>query len=263
MAETIIAKLLVRQGSIQDLPMLAAGEFGLAQDEQRLFIGQTPKTGTLVSATVNSATVKFSNSFNDQADQYVIDLDTAYNRSYQIDVYDSVTNQQIPSILGTDISSNDGENTFDPGLSRALTTADTITLRHNKEITNYKSDDQIIGGVESIYLDPVSSPGTPENTNPRIDFNSEIKNSITFEYMLTLGTNTTSIRKGTLSISVYGDATSNIDDNFTSTADLANVKFSIHGVTPKHFNLQYDTTNIEQMQFSYTQKSFKQNPVIN
>jgi len=81
--------------------------------------------------------------------------------------------------------------------------------------------------------------------------------------MLTLGTNTTSIRKGTLSISVYGDATSNIDDNFTSTADLANVKFSIHGVTPKHFNLQYDTTNIEQMQFSYTQKSFKQNPVIN
>ena len=255
MAETIIAKLLVRQGSIQDLPMLAAGEFGLAQDEQRLFIGQTPKAGIVVSSDATVATVKFNNNFNDQADHHSIDLDNLYNRAYQIEVYDSVTLATI-IIPGASVISNDGENTFDHGLSRVPTVNDTFTLRHNKEITT-TTGDKVIAGVESIYLQPVTAPGTPEDVQG-INFNSDVKNSITLDYILTLGT---SIRKGTLSISVYGDTTSNIDDKFTSSADLANVQFSIstQGLLAKNFNLQYDTTTTEQIQFSYIQTSFKQN----
>ena len=39
MPETRISKIQVRRGNIVDLPLLAAGEFGYAIDEQRLFIG--------------------------------------------------------------------------------------------------------------------------------------------------------------------------------------------------------------------------------
>ena len=39
MSETRISKIQVRRGNIVDLPLLDAGEFGYALDEQRLFIG--------------------------------------------------------------------------------------------------------------------------------------------------------------------------------------------------------------------------------
>ena len=42
MAETIIAKIQVRRGELEDLPALAEGEFGYALDYNRLFIGNTP-----------------------------------------------------------------------------------------------------------------------------------------------------------------------------------------------------------------------------
>jgi hypothetical protein len=42
MAETIIAKIQVRRGELEDLPVLDEGEFGYALDYNRLFIGNTP-----------------------------------------------------------------------------------------------------------------------------------------------------------------------------------------------------------------------------
>lgn len=42
MAETIIAKLQVRRGELEDLPALDEGEFGYALDRRRLFIGNEP-----------------------------------------------------------------------------------------------------------------------------------------------------------------------------------------------------------------------------
>ncbi len=42
MAETIIAKIQVRRGELDDLPVLDEGEFGYAVDHRRLFIGNTP-----------------------------------------------------------------------------------------------------------------------------------------------------------------------------------------------------------------------------
>jgi hypothetical protein len=42
MAETIIAKIQVRRGDLDDLPVLDEGEFGYAVDYRRLFIGNTP-----------------------------------------------------------------------------------------------------------------------------------------------------------------------------------------------------------------------------
>lgn len=42
MADTIIAKIQVRRGELDDLPVLDEGEFGYAVDYRRLFIGNTP-----------------------------------------------------------------------------------------------------------------------------------------------------------------------------------------------------------------------------
>lgn len=42
MAETIIAKIQVRRGELEDLPALDEGELGYALDRHRLFIGNTP-----------------------------------------------------------------------------------------------------------------------------------------------------------------------------------------------------------------------------
>lgn len=42
MADNIIAKIQVRRGELEDLPVLDEGEFGYALDYRRLFIGNTP-----------------------------------------------------------------------------------------------------------------------------------------------------------------------------------------------------------------------------
>ena len=42
MAETITAKIQVRRGDLNDLPVLEEGEFGYALDYHRLFIGNSP-----------------------------------------------------------------------------------------------------------------------------------------------------------------------------------------------------------------------------
>ena len=46
MADNITAKIQVRRGELEDLPVLDEGEFGYALDYRRLFIGNTPLTFT-------------------------------------------------------------------------------------------------------------------------------------------------------------------------------------------------------------------------
>lgn len=55
MAETIVAKIQVRRGELDDLPILDAGEFGYALDYNRLFIGNDP-----VTFTGDGTTTRFS-----------------------------------------------------------------------------------------------------------------------------------------------------------------------------------------------------------
>lgn len=55
MAETIIAKIQVRRGELDDLPVLDEGEFGYALDYNRLFIGNPAST-----FTADGLTTRFS-----------------------------------------------------------------------------------------------------------------------------------------------------------------------------------------------------------
>ena len=59
--ETITAKIQVRRGSLEDLPLLAEGEFGYAVDHRRLFIGNIPVTfigdGVTTRYTIHDSTI--------------------------------------------------------------------------------------------------------------------------------------------------------------------------------------------------------------
>jgi len=55
MTDTIIAKIQVRRGELDDLPILDEGEFGYAMDYNRLFIGNSP-----VTFTADGVTTRFS-----------------------------------------------------------------------------------------------------------------------------------------------------------------------------------------------------------
>ena len=62
MATTKVSQIIIKKDILSNLPVLAAGEFMLAKDEQRLFLGQEPiiVAGNLVGTSTTTATVKFS-----------------------------------------------------------------------------------------------------------------------------------------------------------------------------------------------------------
>ena len=55
---TTTARMTVRKGNLADLPKLLPGEFGLAQDIQRLFIGQATVNGTCQVSNSDATTAK-------------------------------------------------------------------------------------------------------------------------------------------------------------------------------------------------------------
>jgi hypothetical protein len=59
--ETIVAKLQVRRGALDDLPILDPGELGYATDVRRLFIGNDPVSfvgdGTMTTFTIRDSSI--------------------------------------------------------------------------------------------------------------------------------------------------------------------------------------------------------------
>lgn len=258
MAQTIISKQLIRRGNLADMPFLSAGEFGLAQDEQRLYLGQNPnEIDAAVSAGVNTAVLEFIVYANSVATK--VDLDYAANSTYKIVVMDSVNNTEI-IIPGHSISISNGQMTIAHGLTdingdprEPITGADTFTLHYNKEITSYVDDDGSTSQRQAQILqkDPLNS--NPEETG--YVAHSSIKNSIQLDYALFFA-GTADVRQGTLTISINGDNVSTIKDEYSSNNTALDVEFSIdasNGI----FKLMYDTTYTNQIQFNYLEKSYQ------
>ena len=57
---TKVSQIIIRKDNLGMVPILSAGEFMLAEDEQRLFLGQKPLVGNLESSTTSTASVSFS-----------------------------------------------------------------------------------------------------------------------------------------------------------------------------------------------------------
>ena len=240
MTNTIIAKQRIRRGNLQDMPVLSPGEFGLATDEQRLFLGQEPIRGTLYESQTDatSAVLDFSTKTNGVST--LLDLDGVNEFVIRIN------NQfDIPS---TNVSVDDTKFTVQHGLGVTPTAADVFELLYNKEVTSYRAESSDL--LQSTLLEKTLAYGTPESTG--IDFLSAVKNSITFDYYLTTPT---AMRKGQLDISIR-DTSSTITDNYNSDSDDLDVEFSIENTATGEFVLNFDTSYTGQIQMDFMQKSF-------
>jgi hypothetical protein len=242
MTETIVSKILIRQGALQDMPILSPGEFGLARDEQRLFLGQAAVTGSLIETESDAtiAVLEFATSFNgistkldlEEVNEFVITVNSGSNvPSNVVDLQD--TKFYIPH-----------------GLGRIPTNDDVFLLYYNKEITSYRPE--VDARLQSTYFQKTLGHGTPQATG--ITFLSATKNFVTLEYFITA---TGYMRKGTLDIGIMDGMTPTITDTYS--ADLAvigDLVFSISAVS-NVYSLDFDTTYNDQIQFNYVQHSFK------
>lgn len=268
MTTTIVAKQIIRQGNLADMPFLAPGEFGLAKDEQRLFLGQEPIVGSIQPGlplnNPDNRLVEVDFSITNNGISTKLDLETAPPSTYKIKVVSKElihpvdgpfrTELEIP---GTNITINDTRLVFEHGLVdetqlnvRIPDNDDTFTLYYNKEVTEKQSESLNLQ-LQSTLIEKSQPYGTPESTG--IDFLSAVKNHITIEYYLHTSTD---MRKGQLDIAIQGNDVQSITDTYNSNSDIIDVEFSISNDGAGTFTLDFDTTYTGQIQLNYVQKSF-------
>ena len=254
MATTKVSQIIIKKDSLANLPMLASGEFMLAKDEQRLFLGQEPievKGEDLVASDTLTATAKFE--FGNV--KRPLDLDGI--SEFSIVVYDSENNTTSAGIPGSSVDITDTDNgilTFNHGLKetdnvtdRAPVADDTFTLHYNKEVTSFTAET----GTK-LHSTAFTNSGNVETEIDGITFNSDIKNTIVMNY--TLFNAAGKMRKGTLNILVSGTTNSNIEDKYFGDSELSDVEFSLTN-NGKIFKLNFKTSITSSLNFDYTQIS--------
>lgn len=253
MATTKISQIIIRKQNIGDIPSsLAAGEFYLAEDEQRLFLGQTPVTGVVESSTTTNASVSFAVPIGGVSTPlYLSNL-----ADYSI-VVTKASDNSTTTVPANDVtvSDPDGEGnnppiyTFAHGLGGAVAGGDTFVLHYNKEITSSPTDDR----VKRNTIKFTNTGGQVETTG--INFSSAVVNDISIDYALFNALD--KMRKGTLSILVNGNSSSNIEDKFIGDSQLTDVEFSVTNDGSGTFTLKFKTALTTELQFNYTQTASK------
>tara|TARA_R100000541_G_scaffold209_3_gene843 strand:- start:12402 stop:13172 length:771 start_codon:yes stop_codon:yes gene_type:complete len=248
---TKVSQIIIRKDNASAVPTLGAGEFMLAEDEQRLFLGQAPVTGVVESSTTTNASVSFAVPIGG--------ISTPLYLSNLAD-YSIVVTKAADSSTTTIASNNvtvsdaDGEGsnppiyTFAHGLGGAVAGADTFVLHYNKEITSTPTDDR----VKRNTIKFTNTGGQVETTG--INFSSAVVNDISIDYALF---NATHMRKGTLSILVNGNSASNIEDKFIGDSQLVDIEFSVTNNGSGTFTLKFKTALTTELQFNYTQTASK------
>ena len=234
-----IVKSQIRRGPISQMPILDAGELGLATDQNRVFVGTEPITGTYItSETIGSdtyAVVNFSIDVN--ADVVEIDLDTASPHSYAVFVNDV----EVPNCI------IENHNVKVPN----STSTDIYVLKLNQELGTSNTTEGSKTNIQYTQLQNLS--GTPLSTGITLDEN--VKSSVTIDYYIY--SNNMS-RDGQLRISVNSDMTpvATITDTYnqTGTSDLV---FSMDAG-----ELMFTTSSTLDHEFTYKQTSFKKRPVV-
>jgi len=245
MATTKVSQIIIKKDVLSNLPVLASGEFMLAKDEQRLFLGQEPivETGDNVGTDTITATVTFT--VKEVGAVKELDLDNI--SEFSIVVYDSVNETTSAGIPASSMQSiNDSVLVFNHGLGRAPVAADTFTLHYNKEVTSFTAET----GTKLHSTAFTNSGNAVESTG--IDFNSSVKNTVVMNY--TLFNAAGKMRKGTLTILVSGTTNSNIEDKYFGDSELSDVEFSI-SASGTTFTLNFKTAITSSLNFDYTQTS--------
>jgi len=249
---TTTARMTVRKGNLADLPKLLPGEFGLAQDIQRLFIGQAIVSGTCDTSKSGTTTayVEFTSANGDPIDLDLIDNLDDY--TYGITVNPASDNI---SITGNNITFKDAVASFSHGLSSAPTSSTVFELYYNKEV----------GYHAEAFPNPVQSQSlnklTTDSAGPKqsgIEFICANKDKITIDYSLKT---TSASRHGQLSILIDDNAgvptTSSIKDVFDISNGAMPLVFSLSSNGTDKFMLMFDTTDLDTVHtLKYVQKSF-------
>ena len=262
-----IVKSQIRRGPINSMPVLDAGELGLATDENRVFIGTEPNSATWVNSDADNNNVSLQ--FWEGTTPIELDSDShhaltieVWNISGQEDILvNTVTLRQLIQADPSTDPRNDTRVIIPHGLVDdnndpiSPTTSDyDFRLRRNKEITTI--DEERRGQV--VYTTEFTK--TPGNTNPEftgIDFVSTVKNFVKIEYVVYTDN---IMRQGTIDLMVDG-----IDSSISDTYTLSNVdplddgdlKFSIEFDAPTTFRLMFNTSSLLTHTFQYKQTSFK------
>ena len=251
MATTKISQIIIRKDNLDDIPTLATGEFMLAEDEQRLFLGQKPVVGTLDGSDTTSASVSFAL----QIGGITTPIHLSDLAEYKIVVTKAsdLSTTEIPSGSSITVTDADGPTgdkgnrpiyTFAHGLGGAPAAQDKFELYYNKEITTTQSNDRVKRQSTKFTNtgDAVVTTG--------INFFSSVMNDITMDYTLF---NATHMRKGTLNILVRGNTNSTIEDKFIGDSELDDIDFSITNDNAGKFILNFKTPITTELDFNYTQ----------
>lgn len=248
MPEVITSKVLMRRGNLGTMPVLSAGEFALAQDEQRLFLGQLPLSGSVIlsESTDTIAVVTFSVKYKGAVKK--LDLDQV--RTYYVKINDSV------DVDSLSIDARNEKMYIPHGLGRVPTLDDTFVLYYNKEIVSYNAN---LGAneVSATRFTKELPHGTAESTG--IQFVTEAQNFITFEYLMY---STNGVRKGRLDMYVDAGQPPKITDTYTADSEVDDIEFSL-SEDGNIFELMFDTSVTNQLQFNYIPTSFKQMVTLN
>lgn len=252
---TTTARMTVRKGDLADMPKLLPGEFGLATDIQRLFIGQATVNGTcqVSNSDATTAKVEFTSANGDPIDlDLIADLD---QYTYGITVNGGSV------IPGQNIAFNNAVASFSHGLvdsngdPRDPTTSDVFELYYNKEVGFHA--EAFPNPVQSTTFTKTSPYGTADPVTlanpPRpVEFIFANKDKITIDYVLTTPT---ASRHGQLTIAVIDATKSSIKDEYDMIDGAMPLTFSLSASSDR-FTLMFDTTDTSQHTFKYVQKSF-------
>jgi hypothetical protein len=248
MPEVITSKVLIRRGNLGTMPVLSPGEFGLAEDEQRLFLGQQPIIGSvsLSESTDTVAVVTFSTKYKGAIKK--LDLDQV--RTYYVKVNNTT------DVGPLSIEAHNEKMYIPHGLGRVPTLNDEFVLYYNKEIVSYNAN---LGAneVNATRFTKELPYGTAETTG--IQFITEAQNFITFEYLL-FGVG--GVRKGRLDMYVEEGVAPKITDTYTADSALDDIEFSLTE-NGGMFELMFDTSVTDQLQFNYIPTSFRRMITIN
>lgn len=238
---SVVAQIKVRSGNLQDLPILAVGEFGYASDKQRLYIGNNP-----VTQTANGTDTVFTFSQVDTDGDGTTDnnatLDFGNKMTYAVYIDDSGTETLQQN--GTDYTSQDSSITF----TTAPTNGQIVKVYYNTEVITSSPDSDSRYSPDSRTLAAASSA-----TNVGIAIDGSDYDYLDIQYILK---NSNGRRKGVISVSI--DATGNtsiLEDNYITDVaptgtDLDN---NFTGVVASGvFNLQYTATNASELSYVLT-----------
>ena len=237
-----IVKSQIRRGPIAQMPILDAGELGLASDENRVFVGTEAITGSIKTADTTATLAFVTFDINLNGNSTPIDLDNVNTNSYKIFVND---------VEATQFEVEDHVVTISHGLADASTAnSATYKLKINEELTNNTTSEGSKTSVQYIQFQNASN--TPITTGITLD--SSVKTSVTIDYYVY--TNTMS-RNGQMRISVNPSMSpvATITDTYdqTGTSDLV---FSMD-----NGELMFNTSDTADHEFTYKQTSFAKRPV--